>query len=56
MPEYGPTSSTDVTVIDVEDGSAKPDMTVIVRDDGITDVGPADSLAIPPGATAIDGF
>lgn len=49
-----PLAFTGVTVVDVEDGSAKPGMTVIVTEDRITDVGPTDSLAIPPGATAID--
>jgi imidazolonepropionase-like amidohydrolase len=46
---------TGVTVIDVEDGSAKPGMTVIVIGDRITNVGPTDLVSIPAGTRAIDG-
>lgn len=46
---------TDVTVIDVVDGVAEPDMTVVVEGDRITAVGDVSTVEIPPGATMIDG-
>lgn len=49
-----PLAFTGVTVIAVDAGSARPGMTVIVTGDQITDVGPADSLAVPRGAMVID--
>ena len=49
-----PLAFADVTVIDVEDGTARPGMTVIVSGDRITSVGPTSTVAVPDGATVID--
>jgi imidazolonepropionase-like amidohydrolase len=46
---------TNVTVIDVRDGVARPDVTVVVSGDRITAVGATDEVEIPPDATVIDG-
>lgn len=46
---------TDVTVIDVIDGSAEPGQNVVVAGDRIVAVGGADQVVIPRGATVIDG-
>ena len=46
---------THVTLIDTEAGRARPDVTVIVSGDRITAVGPARSIAVPRGATVLDG-
>jgi imidazolonepropionase-like amidohydrolase len=44
-----------VTVIDVHDGVARSDMTVIVTGNRIADVGSVDEVDVPAGATIIDG-
>ena len=41
-------------LFDAERGVMRPRMTVVVRDDRIVAVGPADSVAVPAGATVID--
>ncbi|PAP77212.1 amidohydrolase family protein [Rubrivirga marina] len=50
-----PIAFTDVTVIDVEEGVAKPGRTVVVSGDRITSVGPSGEVEVPPGATVVDG-
>lgn len=45
---------TNVTVIDVVEGAARPHTTVVVRGNRITAVGPADSTAVPNGARVVD--
>ncbi len=49
-----PMSFTNVTVIDVREGVAKPAMTVIINGEHITAVGPVNSTEIPTDATVID--
>lgn len=46
---------THVSLIDIEAGRAKPDVTVIVSGDRITTVGPAKSVPVPRGAKVLDG-
>jgi imidazolonepropionase-like amidohydrolase len=46
---------THINIIDVAGGPELPDMTVLVRDGRITDVGKSGTLAAPPDAKAIDG-
>jgi imidazolonepropionase-like amidohydrolase len=46
---------THVTVIDVSSGTARPDMTVVVRGNRIVAIGAADSVATPADAEAVDG-
>jgi imidazolonepropionase-like amidohydrolase len=46
---------TNVTVIDVVEGVAKPDMAVIVTGENITAVGTTDEIEVPNGATIVDG-
>ena len=46
---------THVTVIDVERGASRPDMTVLIDGARITSVGPTASTAIPVGARRIEG-
>ena len=43
-----------VTVVDVMDGSLRPQYTVLVRGNRIMAVGPADKIDIPGGADLID--
>jgi imidazolonepropionase-like amidohydrolase len=43
-----------VTVIDVTGGTLKPDMTVVITGDRISEVGEAGKVVAPPGATAVD--
>jgi imidazolonepropionase-like amidohydrolase len=50
-----PIAFTNVTIIDVEEGVARPDMFVIVSGDRITTVGSAHKIEIPEGATIVDG-
>lgn len=45
---------THVTVIDVTDGVAKPDMTVVITGDRISEVGEAGKVVAAPGATVVD--
>lgn len=45
---------TNVTVIDVRDGVARPDMTVAVTGDRITSIGPAGETETPTGTRVID--
>lgn len=49
------TAVTGVTVIDVERGVRVPDQTVVVTGARITAVGPRARVAVPAGATVIDG-
>ncbi len=44
-----------VTVVDVERGELRPAQTVLVRGDRIREVGPSASVAVPAGATRVDG-
>jgi imidazolonepropionase-like amidohydrolase len=46
---------TDVTIIDVENGSAVPGQTVIVVGDRIDQIGAQDKLSVPEGAEIING-
>lgn len=46
---------TDVTVIDVVEGGAKPGQTVVVAGDRIATVGSAGEVVIPASATVVDG-
>jgi imidazolonepropionase-like amidohydrolase len=46
---------THVTTIDVEQGTARPDLTVVIRGPRITTIGPAASTTIPDEARIIDG-
>jgi imidazolonepropionase-like amidohydrolase len=46
---------THINVIDVAGGAELPDMTVLVRDGRIAEVGKSSMVAAPPGAKAIDG-
>jgi imidazolonepropionase-like amidohydrolase len=46
---------TNVTVIDVAAGVARPDLTVVVKGDRIAAVGPAATTRVPDGASKIDG-
>src|SRR6185503_2408571 len=43
-----------VTVIDVAGGPSKPDMTVVIRGDRISDIGKAGEIVPPPDATVVD--
>lgn len=43
-----------VTVIDVTGGPSKPDMTVVIRGDRISDIGKAAEILPPPDATVLD--
>jgi hypothetical protein len=46
---------THVTVIDATGAAAQPDSTVVVSGGRISAVGPANKIAIPSGATVVDG-
>jgi hypothetical protein len=50
-----PIALTNVTVIDVEEGVARPGMSVIVTGDRITAVGTENEIDVPDGATIVDG-
>lgn len=50
-----PIAFTNVTVIDVKEGVAKPGMSVIVIEERITAVGSVDEIDVPDGATIIEG-
>jgi hypothetical protein len=43
-----------VTIIDVTGGPSKPDMTVVIRGDRISDIGKAGEIISPPDATVVD--
>jgi imidazolonepropionase-like amidohydrolase len=43
-----------ITVIDVAGGVSRPDMTVVIRDGRISEVGEADKAAAPQGATVVN--
>jgi len=43
-----------VTIIDVTGGPSKPDMTVIIRGDRISDIGKTGEITAPPDATVVD--
>src|SRR5205823_694549 len=43
-----------VTVIDVAGGPSKPDMTVVIRGDRISDIGKAGEILPPTDATVVD--
>ncbi len=53
--ETAPLAITHVTVIDTTGGPARPDMTVVVEGDRITQVAPSAAAAIPKGARTLDG-
>lgn len=46
---------TPVTVVDVTGGSLHPHRTVLIEDDRIARIGPADELSVPTGARVVDG-
>ena len=46
---------THVTIIDVHDGSAKPEMTVLISGNRITAVGPSKEIPIPEQIRVLDG-
>jgi len=43
-----------VTIIDVTGGPSKPDMTVVIRGDRISEIGKAGEITAPPDATVVD--
>jgi len=43
-----------VTVVDVTDGTLRPDQTVVVQGPRISGIGPSNEMALPPGATVVD--
>jgi hypothetical protein len=43
-----------LTIIDVTGGAPKPDMTVVITGDHITDIGEAGKVSVPQGARVID--
>src|SRR4029077_12134584 len=43
-----------VTVIDVTGGPSKPDMTVVIRGERLSDIGKAGEILPPPDATVVD--
>jgi imidazolonepropionase-like amidohydrolase len=45
---------THVTVIDVAGGLTSPDMTVVITDDRISDLGEAKKVSVPPGAKVLN--
>src|SRR5262245_12969859 len=45
---------THVTIIDVVGGQPKPDMTVVINGNQITDIGEAGKLSVPQGGRLID--
>jgi imidazolonepropionase-like amidohydrolase len=45
---------TQVTVIDVAGGQTRPDMTVVIRDDRISEIGDAKKVSVPPGAKVVN--
>lgn len=47
---------THVTVVDVEHGTSRRDLTVIADGPRITAVGPAASIRVPKGARVVDGY
>lgn len=49
------TAFTNVTVIPMDRQRSLPDQTVIVRGERIAEIGPASKVAVPEGATRIDG-
>ncbi|MGH9765419.1 MAG: amidohydrolase family protein, partial [Blastocatellia bacterium] len=44
-----------VTVIDMTGAAPKPDMTVVLTADRISEIGPASKLKVPSGSDVIDG-
>ena len=56
-PAQAPTTLaiTDVTVIDVVTGTARPNQTVLISGNRITAVGPASRTRVPRGATTLNG-
>jgi imidazolonepropionase-like amidohydrolase len=53
-PLHGPLAITNGDVFDSERGVVRPRTTVVIDKDRIVTVGPADSVAVPAGATVID--
>src|SRR5262245_26817719 len=45
---------THLTIIDVTGGPPKPDMTIVITGDHITDLGEASKVSVPQGAKVID--
>jgi imidazolonepropionase-like amidohydrolase len=54
-PTSGTIAITNADLFDSERGVVRPKMTVVVRGDRFVAVGPSDSVAVPSGATVIDG-
>ena len=52
--QHEPLVLTQITIIDVAGGPAKPDMTVVIRDDRISDIGEAKKVSVPPGAKVVN--
>jgi len=55
FPQSRPIVLTHVTVIDATGASSKPDMTVVITGDRITNLGKTGKLRVPKGAQVIDG-
>jgi imidazolonepropionase-like amidohydrolase len=51
----GALALTHIAVIDATGAPPQPDMTVIVRDGRIAELGPSDAVQVPPDAKAVDG-
>ena len=54
-PQPGLYAITDVTVVPMDSERLVPGQTVVVRDGRIQSIGPAASIAVPAGATRVDG-
>lgn len=54
-PPTGAVAITRVSVIDASDSAPRPEQTVVIRGNRIAAVGPAGSVAVPRGATVVDG-
>jgi imidazolonepropionase-like amidohydrolase len=50
-----PTAITHVTVVDVITGGLKPDMTIVVTGNQISQVGPSNDVAVPTNARIVEG-
>src|SRR5262245_36210305 len=52
--QHAPLVLAHVTVIDVTGGATKPNMTVVITGDRISEVDEAGKVVAPPGATVVD--
>ena len=53
-PQPAPLLLTHVTIIEVTGGPSKPDMTVVIKGDRISDIGKAGEMPVPPDATVVN--